>query len=197
MGGPPRPRNDPRKEIAANHVARLAIGATESLSRNFRLSQAHVKADVVPRVRSERPVLSPDHPSDAPPPWRRPASIPRWKAAPCRAPAVAPSPPAGMVLLCYDLGSCSWTVDYGRLGGHLPFPGGAGLLRYNVVRSPRRLQVSAQVGATVACTAADFCVHQPGAASHPTGSADAGIRAVLVQVAGAAIHVAGTLPSLC
>jgi hypothetical protein len=66
MGGPPRPRNDPRKEIAANHVARLAIDATESLSHIFGLNQAHVKADIVPRVRSERPVLAPDHPSDAP-----------------------------------------------------------------------------------------------------------------------------------
>ncbi len=30
--------------------------------------------------------------------------------------------PAGMVLLGYDLGSCSLTVDYGQLGGHLPSP---------------------------------------------------------------------------
>jgi hypothetical protein len=66
MGGPPRPRNDPRKEIAANHVARLAIGATESLSHIFRLNQVHVNVDVVPGVRSERPVLAPDYPSDAP-----------------------------------------------------------------------------------------------------------------------------------
>lgn len=76
---------------------------------------------------------------------------------------------------------------------------GTGSQEVELLPSPREPSPPADLtpeGATVAGTVPDTGVHQPDVASHGTNPVHARIRAVVAQVAGAAVDVAGAWSSL-